>query len=231
MPYRRIPTTDAARIRALKAATGQAEQLPVNELAFHSRYLHPLRNATSQLEGARHQQNTARAHLLETIGSNQGKLHKTKMYLSHFIQVFNLAVAREEIPANARTFYGLEEDDAHVPPMTSDELVFEWGKKIIEGESKRVSSGHVPIMNPTIGKVKVWYDQFKEGYYNQQTAQSSYQRANQKMAEIRKEIDQLIVAVWNEIEAHFSHLPDKEKREKASAYGVVYVWRKNEPVS
>lgn len=230
MPYRRLPTTDAARIRALQAAVDQADKVSMDELAYPSRYIHPVKNAINQLQGAKHQQKTSYEHLIRTNEVNHSRLLKTRMYLSHFIQVLNLAIAREEVPTEARTFYDLKTDESRVPDLVSDEAVFEWGKRIIEGEQKRIAAGGVPMMNPTIGKVKVWYEQFKDGFFDQQTAKKSNQRANQKMVDVRKEVDQLILEVWNEVEQTFSKLPDEHRRTQASNYGVVYIWRKSESV-
>lgn len=228
MRYRRLPTTDAARIRALKQAEAMAEKLEAWELAYPSRYIHPLRNAAVRIEGAKHQQTISTDHLNATSTGNQIKLTKAKLYLSHFIQVLNLAIVREEIPAKSRLFYGVAMDDSRIPDLSTDDLVFEWGKKIIAGEHNRIHSGGVPVMNPTIGKVKVWYDQFKDGYYNLRTAIKTNRRANEKMVEIRQEIDPLIREVWNQIEGRFSHLPDEERRLKCTAYGIVYAERKIE---
>ena len=47
---------------------------------------------------------------------------------------------------------------------------------------------------------------------------------------MRREVDELITILWNEIESGFSSLPEDEKRASAERYGVVYVFRKNEMV-
>ena len=40
--------------------------------------------------------------------------------------------------------------------------------------------------------------------------------------------DQLILDVWNEVESYFEDLDPAEKRKQSTAYGLVYVYRKNE---
>jgi hypothetical protein len=45
---------------------------------------------------------------------------------------------------------------------------------------------------------------------------------------MRREADELITLLWNEIEGKFSSLPEDEKRASAEKYGVSYVFRKNE---
>ena len=45
---------------------------------------------------------------------------------------------------------------------------------------------------------------------------------------MRREADDLIASLWNEVEASFSSLPEEEKRAAAEKYGVTYVFRRNE---
>jgi hypothetical protein len=231
MPYRRLPTTDVARLKALHACTHMAEISGLDELAFPAEHIHTLRNIINKLEGAKHQQNQARRQQVGFNREYQPKLTKTRLYLSHFIQVLNFAIIREEIPESARAFYGLEEFGNRLPDLRSDTDILEWGKRIIDGENQRMKKGGIPVMTPNVARVKVWYDQFRDGYYNQLTAIKSTARADQKMLEIRKEVDTLLATVWDGIEKFYSNRPEAERRELAEKYGIVYVLRKGEKVA
>ena len=50
------------------------------------------------------------------------------------------------------------------------------------------------------------------------------------MADLRKEADEIILDIWNEVEEHFSELSDDLKREKAGEYGLTYVYRPMERI-
>ncbi len=228
MPYRRLPTTDVARLKALHTCTRMAEISGMGELAFPAEHIHTLRNIINKLEGAKHQQNQARRHQVACNKEHQPILAKARLYLSHFIQVLNFAIVREEIPESARAFYGLEELGNRLPDLRCDTDILEWGKKIIEGENQRLKKGGIPVMTPNVARVKVWYDQFKEGYYNQLTSNKSTLRADQKMIEIRKEVDTLLATVWDGIEKFYASYPEAERRKLAETYGIVYVMRKGE---
>ena len=89
-----------------------------------------------------------------------------RLYLSHFIQVLNLAVIRSEIRLSHKEYYGLDAQNS-LPDLSSEQALVEWGRKVIEGENRRISQGGIPIYNPTIAKVKVHYDIFLEGYERQ----------------------------------------------------------------
>lgn len=228
MPYRRLPKTDASRLRALSAAILMAETAGMDQLAYASKHIHPLRNMHQSLETAKNQQDITWTQLVRQNKTYQQKLLKTRIYLTHFLQVVNMCIAREEISPEDRRFYELDPSEARLPNLLSEEDILTMGKIIIEGENKRIQYGGSPIMTPTIGKVKAWYEQFRDAYHSQKTVQKSNKRANEKIKLVREKTDELILEVWNEVEASFSHLPDEKKREEAGKYGINYVFRKSE---
>jgi hypothetical protein len=114
------------------------------------------------------------------------------------------------------------------PPLNLEAHILTWGERIIEGEQKRVIQGGSPIYSPSIALVKVHYEEFKDAYRNQKMLQNITNRASGKVAELREEGDQLIQQMWNEVENSMIQLSDDEKREKASQYGIVYVFRASE---
>ena len=96
---------------------------------------------------------------------------KARMYVMHFLQVFSMAVMREEIPRAKRAYYGLPVDDDSLPTIIPESAVLEWSRKIADGERKRQGEGGVPIYNPTMGRVAVACDIFKDMYERQRRLQ------------------------------------------------------------
>ncbi len=231
LPYRLLPTTDAARIRALKAAIERADQLELTKLAYSTRYIHPLRNFLQQLQTGKFEQEQSHKQVINQNKDHQKKLQRARLFLTHFIQVLNMCIIRDEFQAETRQLYGLDVSDSRVPALQSEEQVIKWGQLIIDGETKRIRMGGAPIMNPTLGKVRVWYERFKDSYHSQQTANKSYQRSTAQLTGLRRKIDALLQAVWNEVEDYYSSLPDDKARINCSEYGIVYVYRRNEKIN
>jgi hypothetical protein len=228
MPYRRLPNTDQARLRALQTAIVLGQKREPEELAFSIRSLSRLRAFYTNFETtiihhklARKQQEKSSAGYLETV-------RKARIYLSHFIQILNFAIQRGDMKATVRAFYGLS--DKKSPSLLLDSEVLEWGKKIIEGEHQRINHGGNPLYNPSIAVVKVKFDQFLDAYHFQKTLQNNTARWTGKVVELRKEADEIILDIWNEVEEKFSDMPDELKREKASEYGLIYVYRPMERI-
>ena len=228
MPYRRLPNTDKARLKALNIALSKGKDLPPFKLAFSQKSNQKLQNFLSCYENAmsfyRHSYSVQTKNNSEYVSS----LKKARMYISHFIQVLNMAINRGEIKATAREYFGLGGNESRIPSFNTEMDVIKWGELLINGEAKRLLDGNSPVTNPTIALVKVRYEAFLEKFHYQKTLQKNTSRAWDKLSELRKEADMIILQVWNEVEESFKDLPDDLKREKAKEYGLVYVYRKNE---
>lgn len=152
-----------------------------------------------------------------------------RLYLSHFIQVFNMCIARGEIKPEMRAKLGLEETGAATPDLTSNQQVVEWGHKVIEGEERRMAEGGGNrIYNPSIALVKVKFQIFEENYNKHRDILQTIQKFHDKLDEVRAKADEIILKVWNEVEEALAPIDSDDKREVAQQYGVVYFYRPQE---
>ncbi len=229
MPYRRLPNTDQARIRALKAAVekGETDQ-PMQDRVIPLQTLIEARNFLTKFEAA--QIFYTQCYEIQARG---GKKHQkdtqmARLYISHFIQVLNFSILRKEIKEEHRLFYGLSVPNV-VPDLLSDSAISEWGKKLIEGEHLRLAHGGTPIYNPTIARVKMHYDRFCESYTQQKNYQTATNRSLEELSSMRKRADELILDIWNRVEEKFSVIPiPKERLALCREYGVIYYYRSGE---
>jgi hypothetical protein len=228
MPYRRLPNTDAARLKALQTAFQKGREIPPFKLAFTQSAFQKVQSFLPSYSKALDESKQAYENQVEKNKNYLKSLKKAKLYISHFIQVINMAILRGELPSSERSFFNLEEDEKKTPTLQTESEIIEWGRLVIEGEEIRKAKGRSPITNPTIAVVKVRYEQFIDSYKFQKTLQKNYHRALDKLAEMRNTADEIILQVWNEVENHFSELNDDERRNNSSAYGITYVYRKNE---
>jgi hypothetical protein len=228
MPYRRLPTTDQARKRAMEKALEMGSIKIPAELSFSQTILEKLRAFYPAFEKAltRYRKNVETQE--EKNNEYDELIRKARLYLSHFIQVFNLAIAREEIAPEAREFFGLGKDDDFIPPLNLETEILSWGEKIIYGEQNRIRNGGNPIYSPSIALVKVHYDAFRDAVNYQKTSQAETLNSLERVAKMRDTADNLLHELWDEIELHYQFLSPKNKRLKAADYGVVYIYRQNE---
>ncbi len=228
MPYRRLPNTDAARIKALKTAIEKAENTDFKELQITTTTLSESKTTLNQFEilCSRYR----RMHDIQVKANKtfQGKVKNARMYISHFVQVLYMCMVRAEIKESQLEYYNLQNLNMVVPDLTSNELILEWGKKIIEGENQRISKGGVPIYNPSIAKVNVMFSLFKEGYQTQKLHQKSTLRVMDDVSAYREKVDKVIFDIWEEVEKNSLEMPTEKRLDRNKEYGIVYYYRKGE---
>ena len=228
MPYRRLPNTDVARLKALKQAYQKGRELPPIKLAFSQSTFYRVQAFLPGFEAAERLYKNTYAAAIAKSKEYPNSFKKAKLYISHFIQVLNMAIARGELHPNIRTFYGIDEDDSKVPEMNNEAELIKWGEQVIAGETERLRKGMTPIANPTIAVVKVRFEQFLDAYHSKKINQKTNFRILNDLSAHRAQADEIILTVWNEVEKHFADLPDDMMRDKAAEYGISYVYRKNE---
>jgi hypothetical protein len=227
MPYRRLPNTDAARIKALETAIRLGESHSPRDLAFSSSLLYQINSFLPK-----YNLNLKSYQLKKERLSNESKIlqqyfKRAKMYLSHFIQVMLFSIQRGELPEETKRYMGINNMDT-LPPMNAYTELIEWSERILDGEKIRTQKGLQPITNPTAGVVRVHFDHFLDQYRKWSVLQKARDRDQEKVQNDRTTANQLVSDLWDEVEKKYADLPGEQKREKAAEYGIQYVYRSNE---
>jgi len=228
MPYRRLPNTDSARLRAIKKALDMSKNIPPFRLAFSMKTLVKMQGFLPVFENAISHQRQTLGNQAEKVKTNQEAARKARLYITHFLRVMNMAITRGELPQETRTFYGIAQEDATLPSLATENELVAWGKRIIDGEEYRIRKANMPVTNPSIAVVKARYEKFLETRNHYKTINRRAAECVNRTSELRREADELITFLWNEIEASFSSLTEEEKRASTEKYGLVYVFRKGE---
>ncbi len=226
MPYRRLPNTDAARIRALQSAIDACSKVKPEERAFVQNLLIQAKYFLNSFKSGISQNRSAHSLSVEK-GASFAQLHrKMKMYISHFIQVLNMSIARGEVAASVREFYGV---DKKLPVLETSEDLLEWGQKLIDGEKARREASAGKMENPRIELLDIIYKKYIAAARENGLRISHDQRSTEYTEDLRKQADEMIAQIWNEVEAYFATIENpEERRQECSKYGIVYVFRKSE---
>ncbi|HEY5471008.1 MAG TPA: hypothetical protein VIK07_10845 [Bacteroidales bacterium] len=228
MPYRRLPNTDTARIKAMRIALEKGKEIPPHKLAFSSKTLVRLQNNLPKFE--------LNIKLYRQSLASQNKknkdyndiLKKAKIYLTHFIRVMNMAVVRGDLPLETRVYYGLEINESTVPSLNTENELLSYGRRVIDGEEFRIRKCGNPINNPTIAIVKVRFENFVEALnYHTALVKKTFDYS-EKNNLLRKEADEIIFHLWNEIEATNIGQAEEIRKNLNEDYGLVYFYRKSE---
>ncbi len=228
MPYRRLPNTDAARVRAMKTALDKGKELPPNKMAYSAKLLVRLQRFLPLFEQSIQLQRLAIASQNKKTKDYNDVSKKAKIYLTHFVRVMNMAIFRGDLPAETRAYYGLTTNELTVPSLNSENELISWGRRIIEGEEFRLRKGSSPITNPTIAVVKVRFENFIDACNNNKILAKKTLDYSERLSDMRKEADKIILEIWNEVEAGCNSLPEVDRKKMCEEYGLVYFYRKNE---
>lgn len=229
MPYRRLPKTDTARLKALKTLLDNNDTYTVRERFIDWKTINKAQPAYDKLLTASEQYKVNLKAQTRFTGKIDKLQKNAMMYLSHFLQVLFLAVERGEIKRSCLTLYGLDEKASAVPHLKTIDGLLDWGQKIIAGEKARLKQGGRPIYNPTIGMVSTHYDIYCEAIERQRILQDRVNDSIEKLRLLRPAVDEVILDLWNQIEHHFLNEPPETRFNHCREYGIVYYYRRHEP--
>lgn len=228
MPYRRLPNTDQARLHALQNAVQRASEADFTEQVLTYKTLNEAQRFLLVFENQVEQYHQ---NFQTKVSANKRYRHivaNARMYISHFIQVLNLAVIRGDIKKEQKELYHLDVNTHILPDLSSEEDLLVWGQNIIDGETERTKQGGFPIYNPTISKVKVHYDIFKENHITQKMHKKTADRSYEDLGALRSQADELILNIWNQVEEYYKHKLPYERLRYCQNYGVIYYYRSGE---
>ena len=134
MPYRRLPKTDTARLKALKTVLENNNVYTVQNRFIDWKTLNRAQPAYDRLLTACQQYKVRMAAQTRHSPKMENLMRNATMYVSHFIQVLLMSIERGEMKRSTLPLYGMSETQTAVPSLKAAESVITWGEKIVEGE-------------------------------------------------------------------------------------------------
>ena len=228
MLYRKLPNTDQSRYSALKAMVGAMHSLDEKNIPISSKLLMSMQKTFRTFDKVMDFKEQTRMLSIQKSDLYQKMYKKAHLYVSHYYQMMNMAIARGELPTSIRTSYGLSADNTKIPRLQNEIDLIRAARQLFENDAKRISTGGKYLTNPGVGVVKVWFDKFFDLYQEQQNMHHVKDVEVENIEDLRIEADTVIKALWNETETAFIDLPEEERREECEKFGLVYVFSKSE---
>lgn len=219
MAYRRLPNTDNARLLAI---------LKLNELlsdddSVLKNYKEKIIDHTSIFKKLIEKRD---AYKIKRRALNKQKkelLLRLKIYVSHFLQVFNFAIDRGDIDKECRKFFELRTNTGVIPPLSKESDIIKWSHRIVAGEQKRIVKGAEVISHPNFTQIQRITIATDKVIADLKILDDLFRIYQEEIAGQRVIVDDFIKQLWNEIEFQYVNEPIAIKRKKATQYGVVYV--------
>jgi hypothetical protein len=229
MPFRLLPSSDAAMLNALTTAKNKAENTPAEQLAFSAETLVRLNEIEPLFKKEIAERGAALSNQTNSTAGKVTAQDNLRTYISHFIQVFNLGVERGKYKVTERPFYQLDVSQTELPSLRSEADVERWGQNIIKGDLDRKSAGGEAMLNPSAAEVEAAYLTFVERNTEQSSLKDTYDREQEDVERMRGNVMDLIRDIWDEVEFTYRKESAPSMRRKAREYGVYYAYRKGEP--
>ena len=121
MPYRRLPKTDAARLKSIRTLLDNSEIYTVRNRFIDWKLLNRAQPLHDRLLTATEQYRISMASQVRNAKKMDGLQRRAVMYLSHFIQVLLMSVERGEIKRSQLALYGLSEEATALPNLKAAE--------------------------------------------------------------------------------------------------------------
>lgn len=221
MPYRRLPKTDQARLRALKALIDSAAPL-----SFELRQR--VKMAEPGFENCVAQMSFFSIGRIDASRREATAERQARTYLAGFLAVLIAAVNRGDIRRKKLQLYGLDEQTSVVPSLEQGREIIRIGEAVIRGEQARIMEGGVAINFPTIQKVRVFYDIYSEARRERELSLRNEARQREVLRRQRVETDALLLEAWDAVEAAYADLRPFARLTACQAAGLIYYYRTGE---
>ncbi|MES2621707.1 MAG: carboxypeptidase-like regulatory domain-containing protein [Bacteroidota bacterium] len=152
------------------------------------------------------------------------------MYVSHFVQVFNLGVKRGKYSFTDRALFELDANSNDLPNLKGERNIKQAAGFIISGEARRIAAGEQAVTNPSGAEVEAVYNNFVQLIGLTSNANLALADAQIAMRKLKKEARELVKDVWQEVEHYYRHGTRPRMRKWARKWGVVYARKGGEKV-
>jgi hypothetical protein len=229
-----MPVSIIDRTKVLEKTSEKATSTPADQWAISTETqtrLTTLYPAFRQEIAERQEQFAKQAEASEVENAQQVVLHRC---VSHFFQVFNLAVERGVFSASDRLYYGLNANQSELPKLSTEQDLTTWALNLIMGEQKRTqqtdpeAADPVPMSNPSAAEVQTELMRYNELSSAQSAEKQAFDAENKDVLDMLPEIDELIRDIYDEVEFYYRKETPANRRKLAREWGVSYVSRPGE---
>lgn len=220
---RRLPQSNAGRQQAIALAKLKNDTVPPATPVLNPATVARLNDMAANYPTALQGMANAQAALSNNTKAKNPLMNVLKIFVSHFIQVFNLGVARGKYPQADRAYYQLDVESDALPNLDSESNIMLWAQRVVQGDGSRVTAGGLPMANPEVLEVINAQTPAVAAFTDQSTLADALDTQQEAIDTLNVEADKVIKRVWDEVEAFHGEETAESKRANAREWGVVYV--------
>jgi hypothetical protein len=219
---RHMPQTHEKIMQALMMAVNRNSSIPVPDRFLSASTEARLNAIEASFRTAMQNRGNKLAEQSKQTTLVNAAFDEAQIHISHFIQVFDLGVARKKFPKAARAYYGLPTNSKKLPRLRREDDITHWGGNLVAGDANRIADGGAAMSNPSIAEVQTVVDDFRTKNLDQSNKKDAYGRAQKEVNKLVAEARKVIRKVWDEVETFYNEHSAPSRRRKAREWGVVY---------
>jgi hypothetical protein len=232
MVTKRFPRTYDEYAEAMHKAQDKANSIArIEDRAFDEETLTHLNTFLPLFDAKKVSMKVALAKQTTATRAKEEAFDVVAIYISHFIQSFNMGIVRKMFPETHRNYYGLDVNSSRVPDLYKEADLDKWSGEIETGEAARVAAGGVPMAMPTAAQVKTEYLRYKALKTSQSGLKDAYDTGQEDLQAMMREARSLVQDIHAGVDYKFHRETISSFRRKAREYGFVYVNEKGEVVA
>ncbi len=223
MPHIIEPGSDLAIQRAATKMKTKNDSVPVIDRFFSLEETTRLNNFAPLFRNSLQNESTALAH--QTLGTSVMKKAWTKgrMFIQHFVEVFNKGVDRGKYAEDDRGYYHLPASSGATYVMNKLDDVTTYGEYLRAGDIDRMAVvGAAAMSNPTIAEVNATTVDFNTKYDLQSNLKDAHNATSIIVQKLRPEGLAVTKKGFAEIRAHYSEESASAIRQHLRDYGAVF---------
>ena len=220
---RKLPDSDIARQRALNNAL-----VKMNGLPSADKLLSPETSARLVIAAGKYNDGftainvTAEAyHRSVALARPQRIL--LRAYMKSYFASLKANIKIKKILKSVRAFYGLHITNMRQPDVSSDDKLLAMAAMVKSGDAARVADGGIAMSVPTIAEFMDIYNVAKPIIAAISNAATAAGLALTKLSDQEEDVDDLIVHIWDEVEAKYSKYRPAARRVVCRLWGVRYI--------
>ena len=227
---RKLPDSNIGRRQALNTAKGKMDSLDAADNILTAKTTDRLNINVDKYNTAFTDIAAALVLYYDAIEKARSQRLLLRKWVKNYFASLKLFINAGEILPSARAFYELGVTNTRQPNISSDEKLLAVAAKVISGDFNRRAKGGVALNTPTIEEFTDIYNTAKPiimAISNTRTALKNEQR---KLRKLKEEVDDVIVHIWDEIEAEYSKNTPSSRRTLCRQWGAKFITKGVESV-
>lgn len=228
MPEIQLPTSDNGRATLLDQLYTTINAQPAAERPITDELFTQLKNARTAWQPLMTTVRQATQGQGKAVGNLAPARATAALFVSHYLQVFNLGVRRGRYQAADRALFGLPTASAELPDLGTEADLTTWLTNIASGEAALVAAGQPAMANPSAAEVAEAGAAFATQLAARGSSGTTKVQALGQLAPQRDTVDEVLADVYAELKHRHRKLTPPQNRALARTYGFRFTNHRGE---